>query len=299
MALEQSVAICCQRRRTGYRERHRKCRARVTPRNPCALSGAAHYRVQRACMAPGPRAMPSSGTNRSTRERSCIPIWSPGIREALRSPIHPEKECRLAEYVQYAIPQFDQGSRYSRQTTTTAMSYDVSPQCTKRAAILGDRGLPGNWFARFRNPVDGCDQQRSVVSRPGNAPLPPSRRSNQAGNPRHSLPFAEREQVVGEIVVASRSGPRGALLALSRLALRRQGPCASQLSENPILIPSIGAEQVENAALSLGKRTNREAVIQRTPRVVGYRAAIVATSGGGDPDDRLLPTFANAASVVP
>ena len=166
-------------------------------------------------------------------------------------------------------------------------------------ATLGDRDLPGNWFPRFRNPVDGCDRQRSGVSRPGNAPLPPPGRPNQAGNPRHSLPFAEREQVVGEIVVASRSGPRGSLLALSRLALRRQGPCASQLSENPILIPSIGAEQAEKAALSLGKRSGHEAVIQRTPRVAGYRAAIVATSGGGDPDDRLLPTFANAASVVP
>ena len=56
---------------------------------------------------------------------------------------------------------------------------------------LGDRDLPGNWFPRFRNPVDGCDRQRSGVSRPGNAPLPPPGRPNQAGNPRHSLPFAE------------------------------------------------------------------------------------------------------------
>ena len=71
------------------------------------------------------------------------------------------------------------------------------------------------------------------------------------------------------------------------------------MSENPILIPSIGAEQVEKAALSLGKRSGHEAVIQRTLRVAGYRAAIVVTSGGGDPDDKLLPTFASAASVVP
>jgi hypothetical protein len=61
----------------------------------------------------------------------------------------------------------------------------------------------------------------------------------------------------------------------------------------------IGAKQVEKAVLALVKRTDREAVIQRTSRVAGYRAAIVVTSGGGDPDDRLLPTFANAASVVP
>ena len=45
-------------------------------------------------------------------------------------------------------------------------------------AILGDRDQPGNWFPRLGNPVDGCDQQRSGVSRPDNAPLPPSRRSN-------------------------------------------------------------------------------------------------------------------------
>ena len=138
-------------------------------------------------------------------------------------------------------------------------------------AILGDRDQADGGFARFGHPVDGCGRQRSGVSRPGNAPLPPSRRSNQAGNPRHALPFAEREQVVGEIVVASRSRTRAALLALSRLPLRRQVPCASQLSENAILIPSIGAEKVEKAALSIAKRSGHEAVIQRPPRVARYR----------------------------
>ena len=44
----------------------------------------------------------------------------------------------------------------------------------------------------------------------------------------------------------------------------------AQLSENPILIPSIGAEKVEKASLSLGKRTGREAVRQRPSRIPGY-----------------------------
>ena len=152
--------------------------------------------------------------------------------------------------------------------------------------IASGRGIRGRSTARtvdegggsgrsFHHPAVLQRHRRLAPSRPvpgdfGNTPGRPSRRPNHFGNSRHALPFAEREQVVGEGFLASRPEDGAALHALPVLRLRGQGPRVTPLSENPILIPSIGAEQVEKAGVSLGKRTGRDAVIQRPSRVARY-----------------------------
>ena len=127
----------------------------------------------------------------------------------------------------------------------------------------------------FHHPTVPQRRRRMPPPRPvpgdfANTPVRPSRRPNQFENLRHILSFAEREQVVGEAFLTSRRGDRAALLALSALPFRGHRPRATQLSENPILIPLIGAEQVGKADLSLRERTGREAVKQRPSRFAGY-----------------------------
>ena len=96
-----------------------------------------------------------------------------------------------------------------------------------------------SWVTATRRTIDSpvpapgrrYGRQRFVVSRPGDAPLPPSRRPNQVGNLRHALSFAEREQVVGEVFAASRPRRWGCAPYPVALPFRGQRPRASQLSE--------------------------------------------------------------------
>ena len=116
--------------------------------------------------------------------------------------------------------------------------FDV--RLSDEVAILSNNDESNRRFARFGNPVDGCGQQCREIAKLDKTPLPPPRASNQIGYPRHALPFAEREQVVGESFVLAGPRYRGVLPALARLALRRQLPCLAQLRANPVFVPRLG-----------------------------------------------------------